>query len=167
MKIDALISTDEQPGLIGLLIDCVASGASVGFLPPLNRSDAECYWAGVNTDLKTGSRILLVAHENGGIAGSVQLSLCSKENALHRAEIEKLMVHTSHRRSGTGRALMLKIEKIAKSRGRDLLILDTREGDISSHLYRSLNFIKAGQIPRFAINADGSFQDTTYFYKQL
>ncbi len=153
--------------LSALLIDCVGSGASVGFLPPLSSAEAEQYWDGLSGELQSGSRILLVALSGDRIAGAVQLSLCMKKNGRHRAEVEKLMVHTSHRSGGIGRALLVALEQAAQEHDRKLLVLDTRTGDVASTLYRKHGYIESGQIPAFALSANGQLEGTTYFYKQL
>ena len=153
--------------LSALLIDCVESGASVGFLPPLEAAEARQYWDGLAGELQSGSRVLVVALVDHRIAGAVQLALCMKKNGRHRAEVEKLMVHTTHRKAGIGRALLGAIEQIAHEYGRKLLVLDTRSGDIASALYRKCGYVEAGQIPAYALSADGRLDATTYFYKQL
>jgi ribosomal protein S18 acetylase RimI-like enzyme len=58
-------------------------------------------------------------------------------------------------------------EEKAKSEGRSLLVLDTRAGDPSNVLYRSLGYAEAGRIPHYARSADGSLHDTIFFYKSL
>lgn len=158
---------DKRDELVALLINAVESGASVGFVPPLPAWEAIQYWDSLAHDLRSGSRLLLVALVHGRVAGAVQLALCTKKNGLHRAEVEKLMVHTEHRRAGIGRALMLRIEQIARENNRTLLVLDTRSGDVASTLYRSGGYSEAGQIPGYALNADGTLDATQYFYKQL
>lgn len=45
-----------KPALITLLQDSVASGASVGFLPPLTEEQGLVYWQGIETELAAGSR---------------------------------------------------------------------------------------------------------------
>ncbi|MBI6549594.1 GNAT family N-acetyltransferase [Xenorhabdus sp. VLS] len=152
---------------INLFHDCVESDASVGFIAPLGANEAEQYWQDVETDLASGHRLLLVALENGNIVGSVQLSLCKKKNGLHRADVEKLMVHTNYRQRGIGRMLMDELEHLAKRHQRNLLVLDTRTNDPASALYRKCGFIEVGQIPNFAINSNGEFSGTTYFYKLI
>ncbi len=62
---------------------------------------------------------------------------------------------------------MLAMEQGAHAAGRSLLVLDTRAGDVASHLYRQLGYLEAGQIPSFARNADGSLAATVIFYKPL
>lgn len=99
--------------------------------------------------------------------GAVQLALCGKTNGRHRAEMEKLMVLQTARGKGVGRALMQAMEQGAHAAGRSLLVLDTRAGDVASHLYRQLGYLEAGQIPSFARNADGSLAATVIFYKPL
>ncbi|HHQ4747062.1 TPA: N-acetyltransferase family protein [Aeromonas veronii] len=156
-----------QSALIILLQDCVDSGASVGFLPPLTKEESARYWQGVEADLAAGHRKLWLALEQQQIVGAVQLALCGKANARHRAEVEKLMVLQTARGKGVGRALMLAMEQGAHAAGRSLLVLDTRAGDVASHLYRQLGYLEAGQIPGFARNADGTLAATVIFYKLL
>ncbi|MBD2785740.1 GNAT family N-acetyltransferase [Xenorhabdus sp. DI] len=157
----------KRDGLIHLLHDCVESDASIGFIAPLEKNEAEQYWQDVETDLTSGHRLLLVAPDGENIAGSVQLSLCKKKNGLHRAEVEKLIVHTAYRQRGIGRMLMDELERLAKQYQRSLLVLDTRTDDPASALYRKCGFIEAGQIPNFAMNSNGEFSGTTYFYKLI
>ncbi|MBI5962539.1 MAG: GNAT family N-acetyltransferase [Chloroflexi bacterium] len=155
------------PKLAVLLQDAVASGASIGFLPPLTHEDAVNYWLDVVSALKTPYRILLTAEMNLKILGAVQLDMASRPNGSHRAEISKLMVHTSQRGQGIGRALMNAIEAEAKLAGRTTLILDTREGDPSERLYSRLGYTRAGTIPEYAHSADGSLHTTVFMYKLL
>ncbi len=153
--------------LNSLLIDCVESGASVGFLTPIDREEIESYWSGVESDLKSGNRRLFIAQDENAIIGAVQLSLCSKANGLHRGEVEKLMVKTSARGQGVSKKLMSLMEKTALELSLQLLVLDTRLGDVASLLYRSIGYIEAGQIPEFARSSSGKLEATVYFYKQL
>lgn len=169
-SIEILHAKDEHvvlPELISLLQDTVASGASVGFLPPLSEEDAQQYWRDVFQDVAQQTQVLLVARDAGHIVGSVQLALATKPNALHRAEVQKLFVLQSQRRRGTGRALMQAVEQAAREYGRTLLVLDTRLGDAAEQLYRSLGYTEAGVIPLYAQSATGTLDSTIFFYKQL
>lgn len=164
MEIEELTSLDSHiDTLSDLLVQVTDEGASVGFLPPLKRADALEYW---QTVLQPGV-ILLIAKQNGEIAGTVQLHLCMKQNGRHRAEICKLMTAPSFRRQGVARLLMKNILERAKQEGRSLAVLDTREGDPSNLLYASLGFAKAGRIPEYAESADGSLEATVFYYKDL
>ena len=158
---------EHREELAALLIDCVASGASVGFLPPLPEAEAPSFWDDLDTGLQAGSRLMLAAMLDGRMVGAVQLALCNKGNGLHRAEVEKLMVHSEQRGAGIGRALMTGIEQLARDHHRTLLVLDTRTGDVASALYRKCGYVEAGQIPGYALNAKGQLDATTYFYKPL
>jgi acetyltransferase len=166
-RLDAAQTPSLLPELNLLLQDTVAGGASVGFLPPLSDEEAGAYWGSVAAALREPYRILLVAREQGLIIGTVQLDLASRPNGSHRAEVAKLMVHTQHRRQGVGRQLMQAIEAEARRAGRTTLVLDTREGDPSEKLYRSLGYLKAGSIPEYARSADGSLHTTAFLYKLL
>ena len=153
--------------LVELLQDSVASGASVGFLPPLATDAARDYWEGLLADIGSGARVLLAALDDGRVVGSVQLELASKANARHRAEVQKLMVHTRSRRQGTGRRLLEAVEAAARTAGRTLLVLDTRQGDTAEQLYARYGYIHAGVIPNFARSAEGTLDATVFFYRLL
>jgi ribosomal protein S18 acetylase RimI-like enzyme len=155
------------PALVHLLDDAVASGASIGFLAPLDAEEAAAYWRGVADDLDSGSRLLLAAREGDTLAGTVQLELAGRPNAAHRAEVQKLIVLTSVRKQGIGWQLMEELERGAREMGRTLLVLDTRQGDAAERLYRRLGYQEAGVIPGYARSSLGTLDGTVYFYKQL
>jgi acetyltransferase len=153
--------------LITLLQDAVASGASIGFLPPLSEDEAREYWASVFQDIAHKKRVLLVARHGAAVVGAVQLELATKPNALHRAEVQKLFVLQHERRRGIGRLLMEALEPLARERGRSLLVLDTRLGDTAEQLYRKLHYREAGIIPSYARNAEGTLDATIILYTLL
>lgn len=93
------------------------------------------------------------------------LALASQQNGQHRAEVQKLMVHTRARRHGIGQALMAAIEAEAWTAGRTLLVLDTRRGDAAEVLYLKLGYVRAGIIPQYAQSANGNLDDTVVFYR--
>ncbi|MGH7277612.1 MAG: hypothetical protein ACREJG_02900, partial [Candidatus Rokuibacteriota bacterium] len=63
--------------------------------------------------------------------------------------------------------LMLAIEQPARRLARTTLVLDTRLGDPSERLYRSLGYEPAGVIPRYAQSADGTLAPTALYYRLL
>jgi GNAT superfamily N-acetyltransferase len=152
--------------LAELLVDAVASGAAVSFLPPLPLARAEAWWRETLTALSTKA-IVLVARDAEGIAGTVQLHPAWAPNQPHRAEIAKLLVHRRRRRTGLGAQLMQSIEAAARRAGFRLLTLDTKRGDAAERLYRRLGWTAAGTIPRYALDPDGTPHDTVIFYKAL
>ena len=155
------------PDLVELLQDSVENGASVGFLLPFSRSSNRVYWEQMLNEIESGNRTLLVAEKNGLVVGSVQLELATKPNALHRAEVQKLLVHSVHRKQGLGRALMSAIEEVARDLGRTLLVLDTLQGDNGARLYAKCGYVRVGEIPGYASLSDGSLHATVLFYKFL
>ncbi|GGG67893.1 GNAT family N-acetyltransferase [Paenibacillus radicis (ex Gao et al. 2016)] len=161
-EITSIVQDEEE--LSSLLIKVVEDGASIGFLPPLDRAAALHYWRGV---LGGDDVILFTAKLQGRIVGSIQLQLSTKPNGSHRAEIAKLMTNPDYRRQGIGRALMQAAEQRAAQENRTLLVLDTREGDPSNLLYSSLEYIQAGRIPGYARSADGQLHATIFYYKKL
>ena len=152
--------------LSDLLMDAVHHGASVGFLAPLAPETARVYWQSVFAGL--GSSLhLWVAQENGSVVGSVQLAPSAKENGRHRAEIQKLFVLSTHRKQGIAAQLMQAAEGFARATSRTLLVLDTEAGSPAETVYQHLGWLKAGEIPNYAANPDGSLHPTAYYYKLL
>ena len=150
--------------LAALLVDAVASGASVGFLDTLTVDEAAAWW---RERLRDERAIVLVARDAEGIAGTVQLLPAPMPNQPHRADIAKLQVHRRARGRGIGRALMNAIEERARAAGFTLLTLDTKRGDAAETLYESTGWTRVGVIPNYALDPDGSPCDTVVFYKVL
>jgi len=150
-----------------LLVRCVADGASIGFLPPLAPAVAEAYWREVAAAAQAGQSLVWGALLEGRLVGSVQLALEGRANGTHRAEVAKLMVDPVVRRRGIGSALMRALEAEALARSRTTLVLDTRAGDPSEALYRSLGYQRLGEIPCYARSADGALHATAIHYKVI
>jgi acetyltransferase len=167
-RLDAKQAEKYLPDLVALLTDCVESGAAVGFMPPLSEAEARDYWQHVADDIAAGTRILVAALQEDQVVGSVQLELAQKSNGLHRAEVQKLMVHRRCRGQGIAGQLMTAIEHAGSEANRTLLVLDTRRGDTADRsVYRRLGWTEAGVIPQFAMSADGTMHDTVIFYKLI
>jgi acetyltransferase len=156
-----------RDGLIELLRDSVEGGASVGFLAPLKRDSAEAFWQDMLREVGSSRVMLVVTTEDGDVTGSVQLALGQKENGRHRAEVQKLLVHSRFRNQGLGRRLMDAIEIEAQQRGITLLVLDTIEGELAEQLYLKLGYTRVGEIPNYASFPDGRLWATVIFYKEL
>jgi ribosomal protein S18 acetylase RimI-like enzyme len=156
------VSDRDLAEVAALLVDAVDGGASTSFLPPLSVERATAWWLGALAE----PTLTLVARDDAGICGCVQLCPAWAPNQPHRADIAKLLVHRRARRRGLGRALMHEIE--ARAAGRfTLLTLDTRRGDDADRLYRALGWTVAGVIPDYAIDRDGVPHDSVFFYKTL
>ncbi|KGE19098.1 GNAT family N-acetyltransferase [Paenibacillus wynnii] len=157
------LDTELELSLSRLLISVVEDGASIGFLPPVKHEEAHLYWQNV---IQPGT-MLWIAKEKDIIVGTIQLQLASKANARHRAEMAKLMVHPEHRRKGIAGLLLSTAEAAAVSEARELIVLDTREGDPSNILYQSRGYIEGGRIPYYVRSANGELHATVIYYKKL
>lgn len=155
------------PSLTALLQNAVEHGASIGFLLPISDQETLDYWNEVAKAIEDPHRILLIARADNEVAGTVQLDLASRANGSHRAEIIKLMVHTSFRQQGIAQMLMNSIEQEAARAGRTTLVLDTREGDVSEKLYTKLGYQRAGTIPQYARSTNGELHTTVFMFKLL
>ena len=97
-----------------------------------------------------GSSQMLVDHHSqtgfavapdGRVVGSVQLGFALWPNARHRAEVQKLMVHSSARRQGLGRVLMARcLAAVHRSARRWVALRVESDNAPAVHLYRSFGF---------------------------
>lgn len=166
-------SADELAGavadLAALLHACVHAGASIGFILPFPREEAEAFWRRtVLPRHRRGGLVVLTAHVGEQLAGSVQLDHDTPANQRHRAEVRKLIVHPDCRRRGLATALMAALEERARGLGRRLMTLDTRTGDAAEPLYAGLGYRSAGAIPGYCRHPfDDRLESTTLMYKTL
>ncbi|MBL0730912.1 GNAT family N-acetyltransferase [Piscinibacter sp. HJYY11] len=166
-QLDAEATRAHMPALCDLLMDCVAGGASVGFVQPMSTAKAQRFWEGVAASVAREETVLLVARDGDGrVAGTVQLVLALKENQPHRAEVSKLLVHRRARRLGVGALLMREAEAVARRIGRTVLVLDTSTPE-AERLYEREGWSRCGTIPDYALMPDGSLCGTTIFFKRL
>jgi GNAT superfamily N-acetyltransferase len=170
IEIRRLASADvhvQLDALAGVLVDCVAGGASVSYLWPFSHEQARGAFEAVAAEVEQGRRLLLAAFANGDLVGTVQVNLALPPNQPHRAEIAKLLVHRSARRRGIALLLREGAEAEARAEGKTLLVLDTVTGDDAERLYERLGWTRVGVIPGYALYPDGRPCDTTIFWKAL
>ena len=165
--LDAAAAASAERRLAALLVDCVAEGASLSYLPPLSPPVARDAWKRVSSEVALARRVLLVAWLDGVLVGTVQLGLATEPNQPHRVDVEKLMVDPAHRRRGVGRALMQRVDQTVRGIGRRLMVLDTRRGTPAEALYRTTGWIEAGSIPGGELDAAMQPCDVVYFWKAV
>jgi GNAT superfamily N-acetyltransferase len=152
--------------LAAVLLDALDSNAGVSFMPGLTKAQAEEWWRRILSSA-TPRTVVLIARDDEGVVGTVQLQPAWAPNQPHRADVAKLIVHRRGRRRGVGRALMHELERHAREQRFTLLVLDTCKGSAAERLYTSLGWTRVGEVPHFALNPDGSTCDTVFFYKTL
>lgn len=171
--------------LADLLADAVDSGAAVSFVQPFRPADAAAWWrrsladphpravvlvarAAGGVDAGAGGAAAGTAPRPGRIDGAVRLEPAWAPNQPHRAEVCKLLVHRRARGGGLGRRLMEGIESAARAAGFTLLTLDCRAGGPAEALYTKLGWARVGEIPGYAVDADGrGLHATVVYYKRL
>lgn len=160
-------SAAQLEDLTALLRDCIAAGASIGWVRLPDAAAALAYWQRIAASEARGERCWWVIEDGGRIVGSAQLVTDGPENGRLRAEVCKVMVHPAARRRGHARALMLAAEAEARRLGRRLLLLDTNTDSPAQRLYEGLGWQVCGVMPDYAEQADGSLGATTWMFKQL
>ncbi len=161
------LSVEDIDALSALLTDAVVNGASVGYVLPVEVALINAYWRGIADEVAADALALFAVKRDERIIASAQLAFCGKPNGRHRAEVQKVLVHSSARRLGLGRALMRAVEQHARECARSLLVLDTETHSAGQKLYEAFGYQAAGVIPKFAIGNSGGFVPTTYMYKIL
>ncbi|WP_157961459.1 GNAT family N-acetyltransferase [Microvirga flavescens] len=163
--LDAKATQADRAQLAETLADCVAGGASVGFMWPYPVEEAHRWWGGVIEKIAAGDTVLFAAYVDGVLSGTVQLGLDTPPNQPHRGDVKKLLVHRRARKQGLASHLLTALEEEARRRSLTLLTLDTVTGSNAEQLYAKLGWTKSGIIPNYALFPDGSFCDTTVFWK--
>ena len=154
------------PALADLTLDCVAGGASIGFMDGITAKEAAGFWRGVAAGAAADGRVVFVAEDAAGLVGTVQMIPAGMPNQPHRFDIAKMQVHRRARRQGIGEALMRAAEAEALARGRTVGVLDTADAT-AARLYERCGWIKVGDIPAYALLPNGELCGTTFYYRRL
>jgi GNAT superfamily N-acetyltransferase len=153
--------------LAEVLLDCVEGGASVSFMASLSRAEAEAFFENAVSEVESGRRIVLAAFIDSQLVGTVQVITATPPNQPHRADVAKLLVLRSARGQGVATRLMQEAEAASSLAGKTVLVLDTVTGGDAERLYARLGWTRVGVIPNYALFPDGTFCDTTVFWKQV
>jgi GNAT superfamily N-acetyltransferase len=163
-RVTAPSAAATAAALAGVLIDTVASGASVGWVEPPTPEEATLWWSALFADSDAET---WVARDGDRVLGTITLVRAAKRNGPHRAEVIKLMVHREARGRGLALALMAALEDYAAAHGLTLLVLDTETGSLAESLYTRWGWQTVGGIPDYAISPAGTLGGTTIMYKRL
>ncbi|MBC6447709.1 GNAT family N-acetyltransferase [Actinokineospora xionganensis] len=167
MRVELVKEFDDGlvDGLAEVLVDCVASGASVGFVGVLAQERARAWWRSVIGD--PDALTWVARDETNRVVGTVRLALATQDNGPHRAEVVKLLVHRDARGKGCASALMAALEDTARALGRRVLVLDTQTGSLAEGLYARRGWQRVGTVDDFALTPDGVLAPTTIMVKHL
>lgn len=156
---------DAHAAMLGaILVACVEGGASVGFIRGVSSARATLFWRDVAAKARDDGRAVIVAEDDGAILGVVQVIPAGPDNQPHRADVSKMLVTPAARRRGIGALLMDAAHDAARAMGRTLLVLDTQEHSDAERLYTRMGWTRAGVIPDYALDADGTTLITTVLY---
>jgi GNAT superfamily N-acetyltransferase len=166
-RLEPAEAREQLDALAGVLADCVAGGASVGYMEPFSHADARAVYEDYVRDAEQGRRIILGAFVNDELVGTAQLVLAVPPNQPHRAEVARVLVHRAARRRGIAQRLMEQLEQEARAAGKTLLVLDAVTGGDAARLYERIGWNTVGVIPGYALYPDGRVCDTTVFWKTV
>lgn len=180
----------HQQSLSVLLQSCVNPDpptSSIGFLAPLSTADADKYWRTVSSSLASDPPTLyqFIAREtsatdtsdksnipNGGgsepprVLAAAQLLPIPKATHLHRSEVAKVLVLQELQGRGLGKAIMAHLERFARDElGLKILTLGTATETPARQFYHRLGWNEFGICPAYAMYAEGTLGDVSFFYK--
>lgn len=164
-QLEASEAEHRLPELAAILVDAVAHGASVNFMAGFTQADGIAFWTRQLPALQANTALLFVAEQNDTLIATVMLTFAPQPNGPHRADIGKMLVHSTARRQGLGRRLLATAEEAAHQHGRTLLLLDTESGSPGDRLYRQCGWTELCRIPGHSFTPDGRLADATLFYK--
>lgn len=147
-----------------LLRDAVESGGTVGFILPMTEDKLDRYWSGVARDLESGERELLAAFVDGKVVGALQISYEKAESVRHRADLQKLMVHSAHRRIGAAKALLFTAFQRMPLLGLAMYTITTLTDGPAETLVRGLGFTRYGVMPHYGVLPTGELHDASMHY---
>jgi len=100
-----------------------------------------------NVRARTTDGQLLVAEENGALAGAVTVYLDWRGAQSDAAAVQLLAVHPDLRGAGIGRALMHECVERARAAGKDRVVLTvTQEMEVARDLTESMGFERAPEL---------------------
>ncbi len=162
-SLDPASATADVAALAALLVEAVADGASISFMAGFDLAGARAFWEAQ----RAAGRIILVAEDAEGLAGTVTLAIDTPPNQPHRADVAKMIVALRARRRGVGAALLAAVEAEARRRGRTTLVLDTISDSAAARLYERCGWQRVGEIADYALMPDGRMAPTTYYARYL
>jgi GNAT superfamily N-acetyltransferase len=165
--LDAVEAEARLGELADILVDAVAHGSSVNFMAGFSHDDGRAFWRGQLPGIAGGEKILFVGDDGERLVATVLLMFAPQPNAPHRAEIGKMLVHSSMQRQGLGRRLLAAAEQATRQSGRTLLLLDTATGSAGERLYRKCGWTELGTMQGHSFTPDGQLAPATFFYKAL
>ena len=83
------------------------------------------YWLSISEDIEKSRTLMILQfsrEDEAEVAGYACLMMPATETGPFRGEVNKLMVSPDHRRKGVGRQVMEALERVARERGRELLV---------------------------------------------
>lgn len=159
-----------RKALAALMIDAIQHNMAAAFHSSHGQQayqDAERYFHSLRDGMARHELLMWVALTDNGVAGSVQLSICQRPDGRNRAEVLHLLVHSTAQREGIGRELMNRLESEAESYQRSLLYLDVLAGSPIEHFYRAHGYHYLGELPDYALCAEGHPHPGAIYYKRL
>lgn len=159
-----------RQALATLMIDAVKNNMTSAFQRSQGMQqyqDAERYFHSLRNQMARHELLLWIAVLESVVVGSVQLNICQRPDGQNRAEVLQLLVHSSAQREGIGRRLMQTLEHKAESYQRGLLYLDVIAGSAAENFYRAHGYHYLGELPDYALCADGHPHPGAIYYKRL
>ena len=153
--------------LVGLWHAAAGLGeGSLGFVPPVLRSDVAAVAAQVVDRLRGGTSEGIALVKDRRMVG---FGVLRRNPGLesHTGEIAKVMVHPDLARQGLGSTLMTSLLELARKIGLDRLDLSVRDGQGLAEFYRRFGFVEWGRRPGWIRVGPDDDRDEVFLYLLL
>ena len=167
MLLNAAAAASAAKALAGVMVECVADGASLGFRAPLATDKAITLFESLGREVAEGRTRLIAGWIDGRLAGCAALRWDGRETEPHVAELARLIVASWARRRGLARRLISRLEETARQDGRRVIYLLVADDGAGPGLYHRLGYRQSGCIPQGGGLPDGTTVDALIFSKLL
>jgi dUTP pyrophosphatase len=153
--------------LVRLWVAVTNAGGAVGFVPPVTPKDVRPTAEAAFERVRAGADDLAVGYEDGDPIGLG--FLVTNEGGLNRhwATIRRLQRHPERRGGGIGALLLAELERAARDRGLELVVLTVRGGTGREHFYLAHGYRLDAVLPRRLLVGEGDVRDELVLSKAL
>lgn len=141
------LSPDLVDRVVGLWMDVIAAGGSVGFVPPVAEAEVRAAADTMLAGVRSGGSDVVVARQDDDVVGLGFLQVASSALSAHMGMVRKLMRDPRLGGAGVGARVLDEVERAARDRGLGLLTLRVRGGTGRERYYAAHGYHVDARLP--------------------
>jgi GNAT superfamily N-acetyltransferase len=153
--------------LVSVWVDVTDAGGAVGFIPPTTAAEIQPVADAMFRAIERGAQHLVVAGDNGTLAGWFVLEINPMPLTRHWAWFRRVMVSPSFQGRGIGRDLTAAALALGSQLRLEQLYLTCRSESGLREFYSGLGWQEVGRMSRNLRLADSSYRDEIYMVYEL